>query len=323
MVFDVIIPVYKPDEKLDALLAALLRQLHAPRAVILLITRDAGNDAEAEALAARLRATDARVKTRILDKAEYDHAGTRNLGVSLMEDGADLFLMMTQDAVPADDHLTEKLAEAFTDDQVAAAYARQLADRDAPIPEKCARRFNYPAESQRKTIDDIPRLGIKTYFCSNVCAMYKKDVFDKTGGFEAPAIFNEDMVYAARVLKEGYAIVYEAKAQVTHTHRYSLKTQYLRSFDNGASQAIHADVFSGIRTEDEGSRYVRETIRTLMRVRQGNRIPYFLLQCAYRYAGFRKGKRYQSLSLKQRKRCSLNADYWDRAQANGDQASWN
>ncbi|MBQ6903370.1 MAG: glycosyltransferase, partial [Lachnospiraceae bacterium] len=166
MVFDVIIPVYKPDEKLDALLAALLRQLHAPRAVILLITRDAGNDAEAEALAARLRATDARVKTRILDKAEYDHAGTRNLGVSLMEDGADLFLMMTQDAVPADDHLTEKLAEAFTDDQVAAAYARQLADRDAPIPEKCARRFNYPAESQRKTIDDIPRLGIKTYFCS-------------------------------------------------------------------------------------------------------------------------------------------------------------
>ena len=94
MVFDVIIPVYKPDEKLDALLAALLRQLHAPRAVILLITRDTGNDAEAEALAARLRATDARVKTRILDKAEYDHAGTRNLGVSLMEDNADWHFKM-------------------------------------------------------------------------------------------------------------------------------------------------------------------------------------------------------------------------------------
>ena len=323
MVFDVIIPVYRPDEKLNALIGALVRQLTAPRHIILLVTRDAGKEAEAEALAASLRAADDRIRTRILDKAGYDHAGTRNLGVSLMESGADHFLMMTQDAVPADDHLTEKLAEAFEDEKVAVAYARQLADRDAPIPEKCARRFNYPAESGRKTIADLPKLGIKTYFCSNVCAMYRKDVFDETGGFEAPAIFNEDMVYAARVMKKGYAVVYEARAQVTHTHRYSLKTQYLRSFDNGASQAIHADVFSGIRTEDEGSRYVRETVRTLMRVRQSNRIPYFLLQCACRYLGFRKGKRFEHLSLQQRKRCSLNAAYWERVAANEDATSWN
>ena len=310
MIFDVIIPVYQPDEKLDAILKSLCRQVAQPRHILLLVTEPKGKEEETRALMERLAGKDARIRTFPVPQAEYDHAATRNAGVAKTADGADAFLLMTQDAVPADDHLTERLIEALEEPGTAVAYARQLTGTDASVAEKCARRFNYPAESRRKTIDDLPQMGIKTFFCSNVCAMYRRDVFEKTGGFEPPAIFNEDMVYAARVLREGYAVCYRAEAQVVHAHAYKLKAQFKRSFDNGASQAIRKEVFEGAPPAKEGGRFVKETIRTLRRVRQGSRVPYFILQCAFRYAGFALGKRYRILPNGLRKAFSMNRNYW-------------
>ncbi|MBR0164378.1 MAG: glycosyltransferase [Lachnospiraceae bacterium] len=309
MIFDVIIPVYHPDEKLDEILKSLLRQVATPRHILLMLTLDAPGDEKA--LSETYRARDAeKIRTFAVTKTEYDHAATRNKGVSLMEEGAEAFLMMTQDAVPADDHMTERLIEAFEDAQVAAAYARQLTGLTDSVAEKCARRFNYPAQSCKKTIADTERLGIKAFFCSNVCAMYRKDVFEELGGFEAPAIFNEDMVYAARALRAGYATFYQAAACVTHAHRYNLRMQFKRSFDNGASQAIRAEVFAGVPPEKEGKRYVKETVKTLRGVRQSGKIPYFLLQCACRYAGFRYGRNYNKLSPKKRCAMSMNPSFW-------------
>ena len=324
VVFDVIVPVYRPDHKLDALLASLARQLAAPRHIILMITADSEDDKTALALEKELASRDPRIRTHLVAKADYDHADTRNKGVSLMEDGARFFLLMTQDAVPDGDHLTERLIASFSQDEgICAAYARQLADRDTAVPEKLARRFNYPAESYVKTIADTETLGIKTFFCSNVCAMYKKSVFDDLNGFEAPAIFNEDMVFAAKALKAGYKIAYEADARVFHAHAYTLRQQYKRSFDNGVSQAIHEEIFRGVPAEKEGKRYVRETIRTLSRVKQTGKIPYFLLQCAYRYAGFQKGKRFRRLSGEQCRACSMNRGFWDRMTAIKEEESCN
>lgn len=324
VVFDVIVPVYRPDHKLDALLSSLVRQLSAPRHIILMITTDKEDDRQVRTLEQELRARDARIRTHLVKKESYDHADTRNRGVSLMEEGAQFFLLMTQDAVPDGDHLTERLLAAFTrDDAICAAYARQLADRDIAVPEKLARRFNYPAESSVKTIADVEKLGIKTFFCSNVCAMYKKTVFDALNGFAAPAIFNEDMVFAATALKAGYKIAYEADARVFHAHAYTLSQQFKRSFDNGVSQAIHEDVFKGVPAEKEGRRYVQETIRTLSRVKQTGKIPYFLLQCACRYAGFQKGKRYKSLSGSRCRSYSMNQGFWDRMERTEEEQTCN
>ena len=43
--------------------------------------------------------------------------------------------------------------------------------------------FNYPEQSSVKSLADIDKYGIKTYFCSNVCAAYDKGIYQKTGGF--------------------------------------------------------------------------------------------------------------------------------------------
>ena len=104
--------------------------------------------------------------------------------------------------VPADVYLVEKLVSAFEKEKVAAAYARQLPDKDCDIIERYTRSFNYPKESSVKTKADLDRLGIKTFFCSNVCAMYRRSIYEKLGGFVKHTIFNEDMIFAGKLIQK-------------------------------------------------------------------------------------------------------------------------
>ena len=76
-----------------------------------------------------------------------------------------------------DEYLLENLLEALDQDGVAAAYARQLPAPDCSILEQIVRNFNYPEEPHVRTKEDLAEKGIKTYFCSNVCAAYKRDVY--------------------------------------------------------------------------------------------------------------------------------------------------
>lgn len=89
---------------------------------------------------------------------------------------AEVFVMMTQDAVPADEYLVERLLEGLRGEKAAVAYARQLPGRDSSEAERYTRQFNYPAESRLKTKADLPELGIKTFFVP-MCARHIKEIF--------------------------------------------------------------------------------------------------------------------------------------------------
>ena len=110
--------------------------------------------------------------------------------------------MLTQDAVPADNRLLENLLAPLENGVAEMSYGRQLANPDADILEKFTRRYNYGDRSFLKTEADKERLGIKTYFASNVCAAYVRARFDALGGFPGRAIFNEDMILCGAALKE-------------------------------------------------------------------------------------------------------------------------
>ena len=151
-------------------------------------------------------------------------------------------LFMTQDAVPAQDTLVEKLCASFeSHERVAAAYGRQLPGEQSGVIERYTREFNYPPESSVKEKADLDRLGIKTFFCSNVCAMYRRDIYEKLGGFVTRTIFNEDMIFAAGLIQAGYRIAYAAEAEVVHSHKYTYWQQLTRNFDLAVSQR-HKDL---------------------------------------------------------------------------------
>lgn len=238
-----------------------------------------------------------RLIIRHIKEKDFDHAGTRCLGVRLSD--ADAFICMTDDAVPADKYLIERLKEALErDERIALAYARQLATPQAREAEKYTRVFNYPDHSLIKSKQDLDKYGIKTYFASNVCCAYRRDIYEKIGGFEAPAIFNEDMIYAARAIKSGYLAYYKSDAMVIHSHDYTPMQNLRRSFDQGLSQAMHPEVFEGIKTETEGVRYVKDTARHLMKKGMPLGALDFIYNAFIKYIGFKLGTYYKKLPEK-------------------------
>ncbi|MBQ1393589.1 MAG: glycosyltransferase family 2 protein [Lachnospiraceae bacterium] len=265
---DVIIPIYKPDKKYDRLLQALKKQSLMPNHIYIIHTMAEGKEEKKEN--SRYAGMN-NLSIINIRKEEFNHGGTRNKGVSMSD--AEFVLMMTQDAVPADTHLLEELVRPFAEEQVAATYARQLATKEVGVIEQYTRTFNYPEQEQKKKKEDLKRLGIKTYFCSDVCAMYRKSVYEKMGGFVTKTIFNEDMIMASKMIQAGYAIVYAAKAKVYHAHKYTGLQQFQRNFDLGVSHREFSEIFDQVKSESEGIKMVKQTARYLWKQKQPFHVP--------------------------------------------------
>lgn len=306
MVVDVIIPVYKPDCSFFKLIERLETQTVPVRRIIVMNTEE--KYFEQLIYGTKFLERHQQVVVSHLSKKEFDHGRTRAKGVGKSE--AEIFVMMTQDAMPEDSQLIESLTAALLAEDVAAAYARQLPAEDAEPVERYMRGYNYPGDSRVKSLEDLSELGIKTYFCSNVCCAYRRDVYDKLGGFVRHAIFNEDMLYAAKAIQAGYRIAYVAQARVVHSHNYTCGQYFHRNFDIGVSQADHPEVFRAVPSEGEGIRSVRMAARWLRSQKQGWKIPGLFWQSGFKYAGYWLGKHYRRLPRRLVLSCTSNREYW-------------
>ncbi len=279
---DVVILTYKPDEKFIRLINMLKKQTVAPDKIIIVNT---GEDYFSSS-ASVMKACEG-LEVHHITKASFNHGESRNLGASFSN--ADFLVFMTQDAVPDDTRLIEELLRPMDSGSVAVSYARQLPSSDAGPVERFNRSFNYPDSDRLKTEADFRELGIKTIFCSDVCACYRRSVFDSLGGF-IRTDFNEDMIFAFHALKAGYGIYYASKARVIHSHEYSAIQQFKRNIALGASQGKHPEVFKHFKSEGEGKKLVKECTAYLIKIRKPYLIPVFFFHCAARYAGFLVGE---------------------------------
>jgi rhamnosyltransferase len=310
-----VIPVYRPGRLFHELLRRLARQTHIPEEVVIINTipepqgGGAAQQTETAEIAEKFRASFPVLTVLEVRQKDFGHGKTRDLGVGHTD--TELVLCMTQDALPRDSRLVERLMHAFDDPAVAAAYARQLPGKKSSVLEAEARRFNYPPFSVIKSAADLDRLGIKTFFCSDVCAMWRRSVYDQTGGFERNVIFNEDMILAGKMIQNGYRIAYCADAQVYHAHHYSGIRQLHRNFDLGVSQADYPEIFNMASSSREGLRFVRQTTSDLIRSGRGYLVPQFLWQSGCKYAGYQLGKKYRRLPKRLVRILTDSPAYWE------------
>ena len=300
---DVIIPVYHPGKEFSVLLERLTEQTAVIHRIIAMNTEENYWNKELEQKYPLL-------EVHHLKKSEFDHGGTRAWAAELSD--AEIMVFMTQDAVPADRNLIENLVKALEKEKmIAAAYARQLPNEMCSFAERYTRSFNYPEKSYVRTQRDLSLYGIKTIFCSNGCAAYKKEIYQELGGFVRKTIFNEDMIYAGKLIQMGYGIAYAADAKVIHSHKYSCMQQFHRNFDLGVSQAEHPEIFAGVPSEGEGIKLVKKTINYLIQKRKIWLIPGVILQSGCKYAGYLSGKNYRKLPRKMILWCTMNREYWN------------
>ncbi len=307
---DVIIPVYKPKKQFKYLLSMLAVQTYPIHQVILMNTEKTyWNEEEMKGI----MPDNLDIVVHHISKQDFDHGATRHQAMELSN--AHIAVCMTDDAVPADKGLIENLVQAFDqtgpDGQtVIEAYARQIPNKDCGVAERFTRSFNYPEDGCIKTVRDLDKMGIKTFFASNVCCAYRRDLYMAQGGFIRKTIFNEDMIFAGKAIQDGYAIAYAADARVIHSHNYTYMQQFKRNFDLAVSQADHPEIFGMVRSESEGIRLVRTTAGYLIKKGKIWLIPDLILKSGFKYLGYRVGKQYQKLPKSAVMRCTMNPEYW-------------
>ena len=300
---DIIIPTYRPDESVVYLMKKLLKQTYPIHEIHII-------DTETGIFPKELKKLSDKIRISKIKPEQFDHGGTRHEGA--MQSHADIIVYMTQDAMPVNEYLIEELVKAFDNEKIAAAYARQLPNSKCNVIERYTRAFNYPEQSRIKSLEDLETLGIKTYFCSDVCAAYRKSVYESLGGFEEKTIFNEDMIMAAKIIQSGRSVKYVAEAKVIHSHNYNCKQQFQRNFDLAVSQVEHPEVFQNIKSESEGMRLVKNTMTYLIKIKKPWLIIKLILQSAFKYMGYCLGRKYSQLPMWLIKKCTMNQRYWEK-----------
>lgn len=307
MKLDVIIPVYHPDEKLHRLLLGIESQTCQPEHIFLLHTEE--KDVKEDLKWAVPERLWEQISIIRIEKQNFDHGRTRDMGMQMSE--ADVVLCMTQDAVPFCENMLESLMRTLEQNRnVAVVYGRQIPESESNVLERYTRAFNYPSKSRVKSKADLPKLGIKTYFCSNVCAAYRRDVYRKIGGFEKHIIFNEDMVFATKAIQNGYSIAYDAEAMVRHSHNYTYKQLVKRNFDIGVSQACYPEIFKHVKSEKEGIRMISKIMGELTERKQFLQMGEFLIESSLKYVGYQLGKHYKWLPEHIVLELTMNKEYW-------------
>ena len=161
---------------------------------------------------------------------EFSHGGTRNLLVR-SSSGSHVALL-TQDAVPADEHWLARLLEGFeVADDVALVFGRYRARMGASV---MVRReldewFDSLSPEVRGVSDANDADGARRMFFTDANGCIARAAWEEIP-FRAVA-YAEDQRLARDMLAAGYAKVYRSDAAVIHSHDYRPLDQLRRSFD--------------------------------------------------------------------------------------------
>jgi rhamnosyltransferase len=244
-----------------------------------------------------------------ISRAEFNHGGTRQWAAEYLAD-CDILVFLTQDAILENPESLSQIVQCLHDPRVAVAYGRQLPHRGARPMEAHARLFNYGETTLWKDWEARNSIGPKVFFCSNSFAAYRRSTLLELGGFKRDLILGEDMEFAARALKAGYANVYCATAPSFHSHDYSSLEQFRRYFDVGVFDATNTwmrEEFGSHR--GTGAHFVKSELQYLVR-EAPLQIPRSILHTLAKICGYRLGLCEEWLPVAVKRRISMSPSYW-------------
>lgn len=295
------------------------------KASILLLTKDAGPEFENVLERVRNQNTKHEVELVVVDSGstdgtierakqyadiikripakEFHHSRTRNLAVELAS--GDVYIYLTQDALPSGEDWLEDLIAPLSNSNVSAVYGQQVAYPDAKPMDQFFYSYFYPNERRHLTADDIGderQFYLQNIYISDVCAALRADVFTEIR-FRPDIPMSEDKDFALRLLKAGHEIVYEPAATVYHSHDYTLLQLFKRRFRDGkAYTQIAGDEHNSVENAGggvlgEGLHYLSEEMMFLAQNEYLWWIPYALVYDATNFLAFQAGRLKKRLSL--------------------------
>lgn len=302
MNFALVVPTYNPGRYWQQWLRALSIQSSYPAQVLVFDSESTDGSFDAE--------DHEKFQLISIPKASFNHGGTRDLALDLLDCSIEVVVFLTQDALLSNEYALERLVASFSNPQVAAAYGRQLPHKDANPLGAHARIFNYGSVSRLKSRVSIPEMGLKACFISNSFAAYRVSDLLDVGGFPKDVILGEDMCVAGKLLLSGKSIQYAADACVYHSHDYSVLEEFRRYFDTGVFHTMEPwliDRFGG--ASGEGLRFVRSELAYLQKHRPSLIIP-AMFRTFMKYLGYKLGRMFAVLPKPMVLSLSMHKGFW-------------
>jgi len=229
----IIIPTCNGGRVFSECLTAIKRQQGVDALELIVI--DSGSTDETVELAENAGALVKRIPRK-----HFHHARTRNEAV--LHAVFERIVFMVQDAVPCSDKWLLEMVRALTKPGVAAAFASQIPHLDATpyarfVTEAVAQaRLNAPDLGSIHSVESFQKMPYDNAYrriaLDNVCAIYRKEVLEKTPFPEVE--FAEDLAWALKISFLGYRITYLPHIQVRHSHNrspgYGFRRQIVNSY---------------------------------------------------------------------------------------------
>ncbi|MBU3616746.1 glycosyltransferase family 2 protein [Polynucleobacter sp. JS-Polo-80-F4] len=243
---------------------------------------------------------------------EFDHGGTRNIAFQKFQ--TDFYIFLTQDAIPINQYSFENLLSPILESpRCGACYGRQVASQGASAFAAHARLFNYPPGDKfiLKGQANIDQYGIKTIFCSNSFAVYRRSAMEEIGFFPNGTLFAEDSLAVARMVDLGWLVAYSPVAEVVHSHNYSASQEFSRYFDVGAFHSFNLwllDKYKG--ANGEGLRFVFSEYSYLKSLNHRFPFPAVVFKNFIRYFAYQVGRMQRFIPKFLKLRMTTNKSYW-------------
>lgn len=227
----VVIPTLNAGPVFEDVLKAVLNQ-RAPWPFEILVI-DSGSTDETLSIIKKYAA----IRLHQIDKSDFNHGATRNLGAELTS--GEFIAFLTHDAMPCDDHWLYNLVtsiERFPD--AAGAFGKHLAWPDASKYTKrdLKQHFDSFADLPIAISKDTDKKRWKNknlrwlqqlHYYSDNNSCFRRDIWEKIP--YRPVTFGEDQLWAWDIINAGYEKVYAPQAIVFHSHDYDEQETFERS----------------------------------------------------------------------------------------------
>lgn len=269
----VVIPTLNPDHILEQ----NLEIINSEKFKILII--DSNSSKNVESIAKKNNAI-------FIKENNFNHGSTREKARKLLE--TDIVIFMTQDAKLLSEQSIYNLMRPIFDGKASVAYGRQIPVENADILESFPVNFNYPKESNIRSLDDIKEYGVKTFFCSDVFSAYLNKDLDRVGGFDH-ILTGEDYFMCYKLLLDNKSVAYVSDAHVIHSHNFSLIENFKRMFDTGYVRGERKYIQELVGHADRRGLNLAFSLLQKILNEKPLILPYAVLQILFKYLGFKIG----------------------------------
>lgn len=169
---------------------------------------------------------------------DFGHGKTRNYGASLAK--GEFLVFITQDALPYNNEWLEGIVKPFgLSDDIVGVFGKHIPYEECDIFEKNNLKIHFQNFGEGIVvykIDDKERYekeeGYRHLLCfySDNSSAMRKSVWEKIPYDDVD--FAEDQLWAKKIIELGYSKAYASDAVVYHSHNYSFKEIFKRSYDD-------------------------------------------------------------------------------------------